>query len=185
MNSTRVSAASSPSYSMTSSSTKTKMLSDSSRPKGKEHFVFNHAAFGQVSSDYISANFCYSNLTVIVWLVWLLHNNPCTNCLQLYLPNFFATALSCFASMRPTPISSSSNSSRTWAASCKTLHKIIKQFISSTQKRVGWWDSVFYSFGRLHYYTPTLLFTPFDKVVSLSSFITIKACFSERHLCTF
>lgn len=35
------------------------------------------------------------------------------------LPNFFATALSCFASMRPTPISSSSNSSRTWAASWK------------------------------------------------------------------
>lgn len=39
---------------------------------------------------------------------------------RLLLPSFFATALSSFSSRRPTPISSSSNSSKTWAASCNT-----------------------------------------------------------------
>lgn len=39
----------------------------------------------------------------------------------LNVPNFLATALSVFSSSRPTPMSSSSRSSRTCAASCVTI----------------------------------------------------------------
>lgn len=61
------------------------------------------------------------------------------NLYQIHLPSFLATAESFFSSTRPKPMSSSSRSSRTWAASCdKQEEKKLKRETMRYLRNRGW-----------------------------------------------